>query len=81
MENLERQWGNFLKRESNFSGSCKGHIHNSNAKMNLKIILIQIQSQNKLFECFTLFDAISKSTYIYTQDLSLHYVPINLLTI
>ena len=53
MENLERQWGNFLKRESNFSGSCKGHIHNSNAKINLKIILIQIQSQNKLFECFT----------------------------
>ena len=37
-----------------------GIINNINALMILKIILIQIQSQNKLFECFTLLEEILK---------------------
>ena len=58
MEDLESQGRNFLGRESNFSGLGKGN--SSYQRKNNFENHINLKSE-KRFECFTLFEAISKS--------------------
>ena len=67
-----------------FLYKARGRTHNGNAKIILKIILIQIKSQHKIFECFTLFEANLKPlvtlftlSNLYAEDFSLHDVAIH----